>query len=104
MLLLTKDKKMITHKIIFKNEDNTVGIIIPTDESVANYSMNEIADKDVPNGLPYWIVGLDAIPEDRTFRNAWEIDSSLVNNPDGQGRESYEFPTKEDEAMGFDND
>lgn len=31
-----------------------------------------IAAKDVPTGKPYKIVDVADIPEDRTFRNAWE--------------------------------
>jgi hypothetical protein len=31
-----------------------------------------LANKDVPAGKPYKIVDVSEIPEDRTFRNAWE--------------------------------
>lgn len=31
-----------------------------------------IAVKDVPEGKPYKIVDIADVPEDRTFRNAWE--------------------------------
>jgi hypothetical protein len=31
----------------------------------------------VPAGKEYWIVDASDIPEDRTFRNAWELDSSM---------------------------
>jgi hypothetical protein len=31
-----------------------------------------IANKDVPSGKPFKIVAVSNIPEDRTFRNAWE--------------------------------
>ena len=31
-----------------------------------------IAEKDVPAGKPFQIVDVSDIPEDRTFRNAWE--------------------------------
>jgi hypothetical protein len=29
--------------------------------------------KDIPEGKPYKIVDVADIPEDRTFRNAWEF-------------------------------
>lgn len=32
-----------------------------------------IAEKDVPAGKPFKIVDISDIPEDRTFRNAWEF-------------------------------
>jgi hypothetical protein len=34
--------------------------------------MEWIANKDVPEGKPYKIVDVSDIPEDRTFRDAWE--------------------------------
>jgi hypothetical protein len=105
-------------KIIFKNEDNSIGIITPTDEAIflasgnvydnrltsednilkvskewdncVKISMPIIAEKDVPHNLPYWIVEDSEIPEDRTFRDCWEIDESL-GEPDGFGGLSNEF-------------
>lgn len=64
-------------KIIYPN-NNTISIIEP------NYllDINYIAKKDVPKGLPYKIVDSTYISEDRTFRDAWQLDFS---NPDGYG-------------------
>lgn len=64
-------------KIIYPN-NNTISIIEP------NYllDINQIAKKDVPKGLPYKIIDSIHIPEDRTFRDAWQLDFS---NPDGYG-------------------
>ena len=77
-------------RIIYKNEDNSIGIITPTDEVLKFATLLEVAEKDVPAGLPYWIVSVDDIPESRTFRSAWEIDESS-GEPDGFGGESNEF-------------
>ena len=77
-------------KIIFKNEDNSIGIITPTDEALSFATIEQIAEKDVVHNLPYWIVEDSVIPTDRTFRNAWEIDESF-GKPDGFGGESNEF-------------
>ena len=77
-------------KIIFKNEDNSIAIITPTDEALSFATIEQIAEKDVPYDLPYWIVDTSNIPTDRTFRSAWEIDESL-GSPDGFGGESNEF-------------
>ena len=77
-------------KIIFKNKDNSIGIITPTDEALSFATIEQIAEKDCPYNLPYWIVEDSAIPEDRTFRSAWEIDESL-GKPNGFGGESNEF-------------
>ena len=76
-------------KIIYKNEDNGISIIHPTEEALKNYSINQIAGKDVPEGIPYWIVEDSAIPEDRTFRNAWEFDYTI--KPNGVGSAVYTF-------------
>ena len=77
-------------KIIFKNPDNSIAIITPTGEALAFATIEQIAEKDVPHDLPYWIVPVAAIPEDRTYRSAWEIDESL-GEPHGFGGESNEF-------------
>lgn len=81
-------------KIIFKNQDNSIGIITPTEEVMKFATLLEVAEKDVPHNLPYWIVKDTVIPTDRTFRSAWEIDESL-GKPDGFGGESNQF----DEAL-----
>ena len=77
-------------KIIFKNQDNSIGIITPTSEALSFATIEQIAEKDCPYDLPYWIVEDSVIPENRTFRSAWEIDESL-GKPDGFGKESNEF-------------
>lgn len=77
-------------KIIFKNKDNSIGIIIPTSEALSFATIEQIAEKDVVHNLPYWIVEDSVIPENRTFRGAWEIAESL-GKPDGFGGESNQF-------------
>ena len=62
-------------KIIYKTPENTVSVIIPTSEWSG--SMEELAQKDVPTGLKYKIVEDSVIPTDRTFRNAWEVDTDF---------------------------
>ena len=77
-------------KIIFKNKDNSIGIITPSDEALSFATIEQIAEKDCPYNLPYWIVEDSVIPENRTFRSAWEIDENF-GKPDGFGGESNEF-------------
>ena len=77
-------------RIIFKNKDNSIGIITPTDEALGFATIEQIAEKDVPHNLPYWIVPISDIITDRTFREAWEIDESF-GDPDGFGGENNEF-------------
>lgn len=70
-------------KIIYKNEDGGIVIIHPTVEALSIMTIEEIALKDVPRGLAFAIVEDDFIPSDRTFRDAWAIDDSLLT--DGVG-------------------
>jgi hypothetical protein len=59
-------------KIIFPTETG-VAIIHPTGE----LSIEEVAKKDVPAGVPYRIVNDDEVPSDRTFRNALKYDLTV---------------------------
>ena len=77
-------------KIIYKNLDNSVSVIIATQEVLKFATMIQVAEKDVPYNLPYWIVEDSVIPEDRTFRSAWEVDEAM-GKPTGFGGESNEF-------------
>ena len=80
----------MSSRIIYKNLDNSVGVIIPTQEVLKFATVIQVAEKDVPYNLPYWIVEDSMIPTDRTFRSAWEIDENF-GKPDGFGGESNEF-------------
>ena len=59
-------------RIIYKNLDNSVSIIVPSPEALQSMTIEQIALKDVPANTPYKIVDVSEIPSDRTFRNAWE--------------------------------
>lgn len=83
-------------RIVFKNTDNSIGVIIPSQEVMSKYTLVQIANKDVPAGLPYKIVNTSDVPSDRTFRNAWELAEDTVF--DGVGSEYNEFP-KETEVL-----
>ena len=62
-------------RIIFQNESGGVSVIIPTGE----LPIEEVAAKDVPEGVAYEIVEDDAIPADRFFRNAWVANGAAVD-------------------------
>jgi len=68
----------MNQRIIYQNNEGGVSILIPTGE----LAIEEVARKDVPAGVPYKIVDVADIPEDRTFRNAWEVE---ITEPDGVG-------------------
>ena len=56
-------------RIIYKNPDNTVSVIIPSPK--CELTIEEIAAKDVPEGLEFKVVEDSEVPSDRSFRNAW---------------------------------
>jgi len=57
-------------RIIYPTPEGGVAIIVPAPD--CGLTIEEIAAKDVPAGVPFRIVDSADIPEDRTFRNAWE--------------------------------
>jgi len=79
----------MSQKIIYQTPEGGVAVIHPTAEALAKYTINQIAKKDVPAGLAYKIVDVADIPSDRTFRNAWEVDPTTLN--DGVGSVSNTF-------------
>lgn len=59
-------------RIIYKTAEGGVAIIVPAPNT--GLTIQQIAAKDVPHGVPYEIVDVADIPEDRTFRNAWTLE------------------------------
>lgn len=62
----------MNQRIIYPNDEGGVAVIIPTPEYLETNTIEDLATKDVPAGKPYKIVDVSDIPEDRTFRDAWE--------------------------------
>jgi hypothetical protein len=58
----------MNQRIIYPTPDGGVAIVIPSGE----LPIEEVAAKDVPEGVHYQIVDVSEIPSDRTFRGAWE--------------------------------
>ena len=71
-------------KIIYKNLNGGVSVVHPTEEALSFMSIDEIAKKDVPIGVAYAIVEDDFIPTDRTYRDAWVIDESILTDGVGE--------------------
>ena len=70
----------MNERIIYQNADGGVAIIIPCE---CGLTIEQIAEKDVPTGLPYKIVDAADIPTDRTSRNDWFVDAADLT--DGVG-------------------
>ena len=62
----------MSKKIVYTNDEGRISIVTPTAEWLAEHTIEELAQKDVPTGKTYHIVDSSEIPTDRTFRNAWE--------------------------------
>lgn len=60
----------MNQRIIFPTDEGGVAVIVPAPD--CGLTIEEIAAKDVPAGKAYKIVDVSDIPEDRTFRAAWE--------------------------------
>ena len=61
-------------RIIYPIDEGGVAVIVPSAEYLADHTIEELAEKDVPDGKPYQIVEDSDIPSDRTFRDAWEYE------------------------------
>ena len=75
-------------KIIYKQDNGTVAVIVPVLTEINldtgnPYTIDEIAAKDVPTGYKYKKVDDSDVPTDRSFRNAWTVDESDLT--DGVG-------------------
>lgn len=69
------------HRIIYQNDAGGVSVIIPYLGS--GLTVEEIAAKDVPTGLPYKIVDAADVPSDRNERDLWAVDEADLT--DGVG-------------------
>jgi hypothetical protein len=80
----------MTQLIIYQNDEGGVVLLTPAPECLNQYSIEAIALKDVPAGKPFKIIDGADLPSNRDFRNAWEVDPTILT--DGVGSESNEFP------------
>ena len=71
----------MNQRVIYQNDEGGVSVIVPAPN--CGLTIEQIAKKDVPTGKPYKIVEGNEVPSDRTFRNAWEVDTDTLT--DGVG-------------------
>ena len=59
-------------KIIYTQENGVIAVVHPSDQSLKEMTIEEIAQRVVPVGIStYSIVADSVIPTDRSFRNSW---------------------------------
>jgi len=66
----------MNQRIVYTNADGRICVVIPAPDS--GMTIEQIAGKDVPAGVPYRIADAADIPADRTFRNAWTHDEAGI--------------------------
>ena len=71
----------MNQRILYKT-DSGIAVIVPAPNS--GLSTEEVARKDVPTGQPFKIVDVSEIPDDRTFREAWDIDEAELTDGVGE--------------------
>lgn len=69
-------------RIVYQLTNQPIAILIPCE---CGLPIEQIGQKDVPQGVPFWIVPADSIPADRTLRNVWELDVASMGEPSGFG-------------------
>jgi hypothetical protein len=74
--------------VIYENPDKSIATLTPTQEALSFATIQQIAEKDVPHNLPYWIVDEAILPTDPI--EYWQLDGTQ-GEPDGFGGESNEF-------------
>ena len=77
------------NRIIYKNNEGGVSVIIPTQEALDAHGLEAIAIKDVPAGKKFKLIDAADIPSDRSERDAWTVDEADLT--DGVGGVSSEF-------------
>ena len=78
------------NRIIYRNLNGTVTVLIPTEEALELATLEQIAIKDVPVGLPFKMIDITDLPTDRSSSRAyWLWDDTII--PDGVGGISNEF-------------
>lgn len=79
--------------VIYQAEAGNIAVLIPAPACLMEHTIEEIALKDVPAGVPFKIINADELPKEDLFLDAFEIDPALLT--DGVGAEYNLFPEKE---------
>lgn len=65
--------------IIYPEANNAVSVVIPFPGYLVDHTIEDVAKKDVPKGLPYRIVNRAELPQHIVFRGAWEYEPLQIN-------------------------
>lgn len=78
-------------KVIYKDETGGVNILIPTPQALEFFTIEQIAEKDVPHNVPYIIVADDSLIENLTSNERYSMEWDDTAIPDGFGGINNEF-------------
>ena len=70
----------MNQRIIYQNSTGGVSILVPCQ---CGLTIEQIAAKDVPTGVPYKIIDVADVPSDRELRDEWTVDAQELT--DGVG-------------------
>ena len=59
--------------VVYLDADNQPALLIPSNEALSRYTIEEIAEKDIPEGLSYKVIDTRHLP------SGWHGDSSWFN-------------------------
>lgn len=65
-------------KVIYPNESGGIAVIMPSNL----WDVEDVAKKDVPEGVPYLIINDSDVPKSKQDRDLWTADFS---KPHGKG-------------------
>ena len=71
--------------IIYKEDNDVLAVLSPTEDALEMFGINEVAKRDVPSGKRYRIIDASELPSDQSQRNAWTADEADLT--DGVGGE-----------------
>jgi len=67
--------------IVYESE---FGVAFMTPYSMSGLTLLQTGQKDVPEGVPFWIVDKADLPLD-ILQEAWELDEAALGEPSGIG-------------------
>lgn len=73
--------------IVYLDEENNVCVVTPTLQYLANHTLNDVGDKDVPEGIDYYFTDSSEIPENKEDRLTWFQNTNLEIAGTGQPKE-----------------
>ena len=73
-------------KILYTNAEGTVCVVTQVNK---NKTLEELAAKVVPEGISYEIIEDSAVPNDRSFRDAWKQNSKTIETDMTKAREVH---------------